>query len=141
MNLSRISTALLLIGCNASNVNPELVSFNGQEPRSILGILYFEDPFFFAAGEDVLLEVEASDPDGDPLQIWFAYQPPGLCFDPDGTEGVWEVPENYDEDMVSFDLVLADDSDPTGITSIELFFMNENPSDKFFEEWGLDTAE
>ena len=140
MNHLRIST-LLLLGCSASNENPELLTFNGQEPRSILGILYFEDPFFFAAGQEIPLEVEASDPDGDPVETWFAYQPPGLCFDPSGSEGVWEVPEDYEVDMVSFDLVLADDSDPRGITSVELFFMNENPSEEFWEEWGLDTAE
>ena len=127
-------------GCNSSNQNPELVSFNGIEPKEFLGIPYFEEPFWFAVGEEVPLEVVAQDPDGDPLQIWFAFQPPGVCFDPDGNEGVWHVPEDYEEDFVSLSLVLADDSNPMGLTSIDIGFLNENPSDDFWEEWDMDSG-
>ena len=115
---------LMVGGCNGSNRNPELMSFNGVEPNQILGVSFFAEPFYFAPGDRIPLTVDASDPDRDPLQIWFAFQPRGLCFDPDGTEGVWEVPDDLEEESIYFSLVIADDADPMGLTSVEIFYIN-----------------
>ena len=132
---------LLMMGCNSRNRNPELLAFNDQEPGTFLGIVYFEDPFWFSPGESIELIVDAEDPDRDPIQIWFAYQPPGLCFDPDGTRGVWHVPDDYDEPFTRFSLVLADDADPMGITAVEIDFWNIHSDEVSGEEWGRDSAD
>ena len=123
---------LALVGCNASNRNPELHSFNGVEPRTLFGFTFLDEPFFFEPGETVELQIDASDPDGDDLQIWFVYQPPGLCFDPDGTEGVWEVPEDFKEESVGMTLLISDDSDPAGLVAFELWFESGRG---FWGEW------
>jgi hypothetical protein len=110
--------------CQGNNRNPEILSFNGVEPDTLLGIDHFSRPFNFSPGSTVFLKVEAQDPDGDPLQVWFSLQPPGLVFDPDETSGVWEVPEEY----IGLNLIVSDDFDPQGVASIFVPFWNTNTS-------------
>ena len=132
--------AILVGGCNSSNRNPVLVSFNGVEPNEILGVSFFAEPFYFSPGDHIPLVVDASDPDRDPIQIWFAFQPRCLCFDPDGSEGVWDVPDEWEEESVSFSLVIADDADPMGLTSVELFYINLESSGQRYEDFDFDTG-
>jgi hypothetical protein len=123
------------LACQGNNRNPEILSFNGVEPDTLFGIDLFQRPFFFKPGTSVSIEVEAEDPDGDPIQIWFSHQPPGLVFDPDENTGVWEVPEDYDEESIIFNLIVSDDFDPQGVASIFVPFWNTNGS-FFLEDQG-----
>lgn len=136
-----VLAALSLLGCNASNRNPELHSFNGIEPRTLFGFVFIDEIFFFEPGETVELQVDASDPDGDELQIWFVYQPPGLCFDPDGTTGIWEVPEDFEEESVNMTLLIADDADPTGLVAFELGFINAKGGEGLWKDWEGDSGD
>ena len=125
----------IFLGCQGNNRNPEILSFNGVEPDTLLGIDLFTTPFNFRPGTTVSLTVEAQDPDGDPIQIWFSLQPPGLAFDPDEAAGVWEVPEDFSEDYIGLNLIVSDDFDPQGVASIFVPFWNTNGS-FFLEDQG-----
>ena len=62
-----VLAALSLLGCNASNRNPELHSFNGIEPRTLFGFVFIDEIFFFEPGDRVSLEVDASPVPEKPL--------------------------------------------------------------------------
>jgi hypothetical protein len=93
------------------NEAPFLRSFNGVEVPSRETVIVAGDlPLF---GEAYPLVLEVDDPERQLVRVWFPYSQGWVDFDPDGTEGVWYVPE----DPVDFALpilvvVLEDDHDP-----------------------------
>ena len=119
---------LVLSGCGVGNRNPEILAINDQEVSQSWGVYFLEESLLFTPGQIFRIWVEAEDPDGDDLQMWFAWQPPGLEFDPDGRKGSWSVPENFEQKLVLSSLVVSDLSEPQGISTVEIAFqMKETP--------------
>jgi hypothetical protein len=102
----------LLLACNPFENNaPKLQSVNGEEYHLFFG--FADDSVFLVEpGTDVEVVVDAKDPEGRDLRIWWPLAPAGWEFDPDETTGVWHVPE-----------------DPLPVWSVELLIQDTNKHD------------
>ncbi len=102
-------TWLLLMACGdprpLANDPPVLLELNGVPVLDPARPLELEKP---ELGEDLPIELLISDPEDDPVTVWFPGGPPGLDFDPWGTRGVWRFREP-DTAWVTMELVLWDE--------------------------------
>lgn len=96
-----LSLCLLLVGCDAdlfTNNPPVLLSFNGYDFTRRQQYLYPPpESLHFEQGETLELSAEIRDPEHQDVRIWWPWAPQGWEFDPDGTTGVWQVPEDYND--------------------------------------------
>jgi hypothetical protein len=91
---------LLAAGCATPLLDepPYLISLNGVEagggPRGRQANTHQNVPISLPPPtSDVLeLEVEATDPEGDPFDVWFPSDLGTIEFDPHGTRGRWILP-------------------------------------------------
>lgn len=90
------------------NEAPKLISFNGQEIDARGSFVNEVVPL----GEDFPLRVVAEDPENGPVRIWFPQSPGWIEFDPDGTDGVWHVPDDPCDFRGWLDIDLEDQHDP-----------------------------
>jgi hypothetical protein len=126
---------LLFAGCfdvPASNEPPRLVSVNDAVydyqigGYSIQGSAGLAEP-----GTDLEIEVVYDDPEGQHVRIWWPAAPEGFEFDPDGTTGVWHVPEEVGAFPGEWEILLEDTGRDPAVTS---FWVPVTLS------WGMDTG-
>lgn len=104
------------------NEAPKLKAVNGISPE--YGSSYFELPPV-EEGTDVQLDFEIVEPEHDRVRVWFPYAVGVVDFDPDGTSGVWHVPEGRFPGM-ELRVVLEDDRDPPQRGSFSLAFYSDS---------------
>jgi hypothetical protein len=119
--------ALLLAACMTGNSAPRIEAFNGEEVRrDPFGSYWLQATVAFIPGEHVPFEVEAYDPEGDAIAIWWPRSPPGFSFEPDGSTGAWEVPEDFALEGWAFQVVVVDDAPEPAGSVLEVWFQNRD---------------
>lgn len=110
----------LLLGCSGLFVNtaPKIKVFNGDPVRHLLGIPLFELHLTVTPGEEQPLVLELEDAERDALTVWFPWQPEGLDFPREATQGVWHVPTDPTVSVGWLTIIVLDD-DPRDPRSTE----------------------
>lgn len=98
MTLSRSLLAALmaatLSACAAfDNRPPVLRAVNGVPYDEREGLPVDDPAFEVRIGERFEITLDAFDPGGHGLRVWWPYAPPGWNFPYDGLEGHWDVPD------------------------------------------------
>lgn len=102
------------------NDPPKLLSFNGVSAADLRRGYYDETAFTYVPGQDFPLVIEARDPQGQDIRLWWPRQPPGWEFDPDATSGVWHVPA--DQGSWQDVTLILEDTHPTDPRRAEWWF-------------------
>ena len=102
----------LFLGCGGllSNSAPKLVTFNGDPVRHFLGFPIGDLRLDVTPGEAQVLALELQDAERDALTVWFPWQPEGLEFPRDATQGIWNVPAEPTVSVGSLSIVVLDDN-------------------------------
>ena len=98
----------VLAGCGLNpfaNDPVRLVSVNGiQYYRGDFEAGPYDPRWIAPMGEDFPITLVIDDPENRDVRVWWPEAPAGWEFDPDGTVGVWHVPElalpNYGVELV-----------------------------------------
>lgn len=103
---------ILFLGCGGLFVNssPKLVRFNGDPVRHLFGFPIGELSLDVSPGEAQVLVLELDDAERDTLTVWFPWQPEGLDFPRDATQGTWHVPLEPTVSVWSLSIILLDDN-------------------------------
>lgn len=80
------------------NDAPKVVSVNGLAYQNLFQpatpkLAYYGSDFNVVPGADFAIDVVYDDPENRPIRVWWPNSPEGWEFDPDGTSGVWHVPD------------------------------------------------
>lgn len=109
----------LLVACTdipTSNEAPRLLSVNdARYEYSFGGYSSWGSAGTAVPGEDLEITVVLEDPEGQHVRVWWPAAPEGWEFDPDGTTGVWHVPEDPGP-VGELELLLEDTADDPAVS-------------------------
>jgi hypothetical protein len=109
----------LLVACTnipTSNEAPRLLSVNDAKYEYTFGgYSSWGSAGTAVPGEDLEITVVLEDPEGQHVRVWWPAAPEGWEFDPDGTTGVWHVPEDPGT-VGELELLLEDTADDPAVS-------------------------
>jgi hypothetical protein len=108
---------LLLLACADPFLNdpPRLISVNDVALERVQSDDLLPDwapGLRVTPGERFEVRVELVDPDGDTVDVWWPRSPRGWSFEPDATNGYWDVPSDWFLEA-PLELILRDDDPET----------------------------
>ncbi len=115
-SLSAVSLLTLMLTACQSNRPPKILRINDLVVDAKLakkeGMRQPDPPvLFFQPGVPLEIVVEAEDPEGLPLRMWWTTPPDDFTFDPDGDRTVWTPPADWPEDYYHSALIVQDTED------------------------------